>query len=549
MLLEECRADIALRLPDWDGILAPAPPHARADLALSWPLAAAKKLKKNPFDIAAESARAFEGAALFERAQPVRPGYLNLHLALEPLWRNLSDVVASVESYGRLQPPPREKILLEFVSANPSGPLHAASGRAAALGDSLAKIMAHLGYRVSTECYLNDAGRQVELLGESLRARHRQSLGEAAEIPEGGYQGAYLADLAQSLGPEAKDWSAQRFSRFGVEHFIAEHQRDMDLFAVKFDGWFKETSLHERESWKAVLEKLRARGKVFEKDGAVWLASSEGASDETATGAAADDKDRVLVKNDGRPTYFLMDIAYHQDKMDRGMTQLIDILGADHHGYVPRMKVAMAELGYPPESFRALVHQMVHLYRGQQLIRMSKRAGEMVLLKELLDEVGRDACRFFFAMRTPNSTLKFDIELAQKKSQENPVFYVQYVHARICSIFREAEKSSLSFGGLPSVEELKRQPQLGSREERDLLVKLAWFPEILKLCVKELSPHHLASYLLELAGLFHPFYEKCRVVDASAPDVSRARLGLCLGVRLVIEKGLSLLGVSAPQQM
>jgi arginyl-tRNA synthetase len=273
---------------------------------------------------------------------------------------------------------------------------------------------------------------------------------------------------------------------------------------------------------------------VYEKEGAVWLgtASAEGSED---------DKDRVLVKSTGKPTYFLPDIAYHKDKYDRGFDFLVDIWGADHHGYVPRMKSAIVALGKPVESFHAIVHQLIHLFRGSEAVKMSKRAGTFISLREILDEVGRDACRFFFALRTPDSHLNFDLELAKKQSSDNPVFYCQYVHARICSIFRQAEELL----PLPG----PNGKLLGTPEERALMLKLAWFPEVLKDCEKVLSPHPLANYLLELAGLYHAFYEKRRVNDPAEPELSRQRLLLCAGVRDVIKEGLGLLGVSAPEQM
>jgi len=279
---------------------------------------------------------------------------------------------------------------------------------------------------------------------------------------------------------------------------------------------------------------------VYDKDGAVWLGTA-------AAEGSEDDKDRVLVKSTGQPTYFLPDIAYHKDKFDRGFTELIDIWGADHHGYVPRMKAAIAALGKPAGAFHAIVHQLIHLYRGKEAVKMSKRAGTFVSLREVMDEVGKDACRFFFAMRTPDSHLNFDLELAKAKTSENPVYYCQYVHARICSIFREAEKQGLLRPGeaLPG----PNAKLLSAPEERAILVKLAWFPAALKAAEDTLSPHPLGNYLVELAGLYHPFYEKCRVVDPADEDRSRARLLLCAGVRDVIREGLGLLGVSAPEQM
>jgi arginyl-tRNA synthetase len=419
-------------------------------------------------------------------------------------------------------------VLVEFVSANPTGPLHMASGRAATLGDALVRILRKLGYDAKSEYYVNDAGRQVLLLGQSLHARYH-----GQEPPEGGYLGDYITTTARGAPPEAAQWNPERFSAFGIEDNLAKHRKDLEDFRVSFDRWFRESELHQAGELEEALKALRGKGKIVEKEGAVWFASAE---DE-------DDKDRVLVRSDGRPTYFLADIAYHFDKLKRA-DRLVDVWGADHHGYVPRMKAAVETLG-GPGAFHPVVHQLVHLYRGSEKVKMSKRAGEFITLRELVEEVGVDACRFFFAMRGPHTHLNFDLELAKKKSQENPVYYVQYVHARIRSIAAEAAKRGVPEGPPPA----GALEGLGAPEERALLVKLAWFPAALELCAREDSPHHLATYLTELAGLFHPFYERCRVADPAEPLRSQARLALCEGVRLVIRDGLDLLGIEAPERM
>lgn len=511
------------------------PPKMQADLCLPWPLALAKAARQAPLALAQSLADRLVGLVEVESAAVSPPGFVNLKLRNSALCANLKAVTLSPEAYGRDPDGPTRQVIIEFVSANPTGPLHLASGRGATLGDSLARILRRLGRRVHTEFYVNDAGKQVERLGLSLQARR---LGQ--EPPEKGYQGQYVADLAKSFPPEADGWTPQRWQQEGVAALLQTHHEDMDAFGVSFDRWFRESELHARGALQTALEKLKARGMVYEKEGAVWLGTAGADQSE-------DDKDRVLIKADGAPTYFLADIAYHEDKFSRGFGRAIDIWGADHHGYVPRMQAAIAALGYPPESFHVIIHQLIHLYRGQEAVKMSKRAGEFVRLSEVIAEVGKDACRFFFAMRTPDSHLNFDLELAKKRSSENPVFYCQYVHARICSIFREAAKQDLFGPKLPLPGPNGRL--LTSPEERALLLKLAWFPEILKECEKLLSPHPLATHVLELAGLFHPFYEKHRVVDAQDPEVSRARLLLCAGTRDAIAQGLGLLGVSAPEQM
>ncbi len=511
------------------------PGHVKTDVCLPWPLSAGKALKRKPLDVAEEIAAALKDLPEIESAEASPPGFVNLRLSAAALGENLAAVLGSPGSCGSASAEKR-RILIEYVSANPTGPVHLASGRAATLGDSLARILRRLGHTIATEYYVNDVGRQIELLGLSVKARWDEAHGKDAALPEDGYKGDYIKDLAETAPAEASGWDPAAFGRFALERMLSSQRTDMESFGVKFDRWFRESELHESKALDKALEQLKKRGRVAEKDGAIWL-STAGNSD--------DDKDRVLIRKDGRPTYFLGDIAYHQNKLDRGFKELIDIWGADHHGYVPRMKDAIAALGHPKGTFHPIVHQMVRLFRGKQAVKMSKRAGEFVTLKELTKEVGPDACRFFFARHTPNAHMNFDIELAKKRTQENPVYYVQYVHARIASIFREAKEQKIEFtpaGG----EALSR---LKEPAERDLLIKIAWFPSILRSCEKELSPHPLPTYLMELGGLYHVFYEKCRVLDKSNSELCRARMTLCRGVQAVIADGLALLGVSAPERM
>ncbi len=525
-------------LPELLTINAP-PAHVKADLSLPWPLAAAKAAKKNPIELAKSLAEHLARVPEVESAAAAPPGFVNIVLRNSALCANLKAITLSPKSYGEDEGGPKTKVLVEFVSANPTGPLHMASGRGATLGDSLVRIMKRLGRDAHAEYYVNDGGDRVILLGESILARYKQSLGETAAVPEKGYQGEYLVDLAAAAPAEKSGWDTKQWGRYAMDTLLATHRDDMKVFDAHFDRWYLESELFASGAVPATLEFLKARGMVFEKDGAVWLGTmnAEGSTD---------DKDRVLVKNTGKPTYFLPDIAYHKDKYDRGFTRVIDIFGADHHGYVPRMRAAIAALGKAPESYHAIVHQLIHLFRGQEAVKMSKRAGTFISLREILDEVGKDACRFFFALRTPDSHLNFDLELAKKQSSENPVFYVQYVHARIHSIFRKAKETGLWAGGeLP----MPNATYLTTPEERALLNKLAWFPEALLDAERLLSPHPLANYLMELAGLFHPFYEKCPVVAAQDPEQGKARLLLIAGVRDAIREGLDLLGVSAPEQM
>lgn len=521
-------------LPEQLAVNAP-PAHVKADLSLPWPLAAAKAAKKNPIELAKSLAEHLAKVPEVELAAAAPPGFVNITLRNTALVANLKAITLAPQAYGEDEGGPKTKILVEFVSANPTGPLHMASGRGATLGDSLVRILKRLGREAKAEYYVNDGGDRVVLLGQSIMARYK-----GTPVPEKGYQGEYLVDLAAAAPDIKKDWDAQSWGRYAMDALLASHKDDMVIFDASFDRWYLESELFASGAVEKTLEFLKGRGMVFEKDGAVWLGTmnAEGSTD---------DKDRVLVKNTGKPTYFLPDIAYHKDKYDRGFDRVIDIFGADHHGYVPRMKAAIAALGKPPESYHAIVHQLIHLFRGQEAVKMSKRAGTFIPLRELLDEAGKDACRFFFALRTPDSHLNFDLELAKKQSSENPVFYVQYVHARICSIFRKAAETGLFPAGSPMP--MPNARFLTAPEERALLNKLAWLPEVLLDCERLLSPHPLGNYLMELAGLFHPFYEKCPVVTAEDPEQGKARLLLIAGVRDAIREGLGLLGVSAPEQM
>ena len=504
--------------------LAAPPPHIKADASIAWPIAGSKLLKKAPLAIAGELKAALGGAV---ESEVVPPGFVNVKFTPAFLFAALKDL----ERPGSLRRPEYagEKINLEFVSANPTGPMHLASGRGATLGDSLARIWKELGAEVATEFYVNNVGRQVEKLGLSLKARF-----EGKEPPEDGYQGDYLKGLAAALPPEAEEWSDEQFSSHAVAEMLQLHRADMQAFGVEFDRWFLESELHQAGGPAKALATLREKGMAYDKDDAVWFGSS--------TELESDDKDRVLVKSDGRNTYFLNDIAYHLNKFSRGFNRLIDILGADHHGYVPRMEAAVKALG--SGEFKVIIHQQVSLLRGTEVVKMSKRAGDFVSLKELVDDVGVDACRFFFASRGPNTHLNFDIELAKKKSNENPVYYVQYVHARIASIFDNAAAK-----GVDPAAGFDESKAVINKEERALMLKLLWLEKALSDCARDNSPHHLTTYLMELAASFHSFYDQHKVLDPENKEVTAFRLFLLKSVKGVIAKGLGLLGVSAPERM
>lgn len=504
--------------------LAAPPPHIKADASIAWPIAAARPLKKAPLKIAEELKAALGGAV---EAEVVPPGFVNVRFSGQFLFSALKEL----EKPGCYSRPEfsGEKINLEFVSANPTGPMHLASGRGATLGDSLARIWRALGADVATEFYVNNVGRQVEKLGLSLKARF-----DGKEPPEDGYQGDYLKDMAAAMPKEAAGWTEKQFSEYAVAEMLKLHKADMKAFGVEFDRWFLESELHGAGAPARALATLRERGMAYDKEGAVWFGA--------ASELESDDKDRVLVKADGRNTYFLNDIAYHLNKFSRGFGRLIDIWGADHHGYVPRMEAAVKALG--SGDFKVIIHQQVSLLRGKEVIKMSKRAGDFISLKELVDDVGADACRFFFASRGPNTHLNFDVELAKKKSNENPVYYVQYVHARICSIFDNASEKGVD----PAAGFDEGKAEINP-EERALMLKLLWMEKALADCARDNSPHHLTTYLTELASLFHSFYDQHKVLDPERPEVSAYRLFLLKAVRTVIASGLGLLGVSAPERM
>jgi len=507
-------------------VLAAPPPHVKADACIAWPIASAKLLKKAPLQIA-EQLKAALGAEL--GAQTVPPGFVNINFSPAFLFAALREL----EKPGSLRRPEYagEKICLEFVSANPTGPMHLASGRGATLGDSLARIWKELGAEVATEFYVNNVGRQVEKLGLSLKARF-----EGQEPPADGYQGEYLKELAAAMPKDAAGWPDARFSEYAVAEMLNLHKADMLAFGVHFDRWFLESELHAAGGPAAALATLKERGMAYEKEGAVWFGA--------ASELESDDKDRVLVKADGRNTYFLNDIAYHLNKFSRGFRRLIDIWGADHHGYVPRMEAAVKALGSDLGSFKVIIHQQVSLLRGTEVVKMSKRAGDFISLKELMDDVGTDACRFFFASRGPNTHLNFDVELAKKKSNENPVYYVQYVHARISSIFENAAAK-----GVDPAAGFDEAKAVINSEERALMLKLLWLEKALADCARDNSPHHLTTYLTELAASFHSFYDQHKVLDPEHKEVTAYRLFLLKAVKGVISKGLALLGVSAPERM
>jgi arginyl-tRNA synthetase len=534
---------------DWSVSVEPPPSNIPGDMATSLPLAVAQKMRRPPRKVAEELLARLPPNRLTERAEIAGPGFLNFTLRTEWLVEELRHLLRKGEAYARRVPSGSGSVLLEFVSANPNGPLHVGHGRGAALGDCLARILRHLGHEVHTEYYVNDVGNQMENLGASVMARCLETAPDyldeaekaalAAKNPDDLYKGAYVKDMARDLmarfPPESnRPRGIDFFRKTAMAHILQEIQKDLNAFRVSFDAWFPESRLYQNKTVDQALEILE-RGKYLkQEEGALWFLSTQ----------FGDDKDRVIKRKDERPTYFASDIAYHHDKFARGFRRLIDIWGTDHHGYVARVKAAVQALGHDPSALTILLYQLVTLMRGGKPVSMSTRSGEFVTLREVLEEVGPDACRFFFALRGPNSQLEFDLELAKKQAPENPVFYVQYVHARCCSIFREAEKRGIASGAA----EKFPAPERLHPAERTILVKLVSYPDVVEQCRKELSPHHLTAYLLGVAGEFHRFYENCRVLGDDRTE-TQFRLALVDGVRTVIRNGLSLLGVSAPDQM
>ncbi|MFH0765728.1 MAG: arginine--tRNA ligase [Calditrichota bacterium] len=471
-----------------------------------------------------------------ERVEIAGPSFLNFHLSRRYFLNLLSEILAQPDSFGSADSGRGQRWLFEFVSANPTGPLNIVSARAASVGDALVRIFNKLGYEAHSEFYVNDGGRQVRLLGASLKARLNQIENSAldAEFPVEGYRGEYVFDLARSWREENGDTDPpddDRVGRWAADKLRDEQERTLSQFRVKFNRWFRESEIYSGKRDQDAIERLRSKEAVYVKDGALFFQASR----------FGDDEDRVLVKSDGSCTYVVPDIAYHLDKKQRGFDRAVDLLGPDHHGYIDRMRAALKALDLPDDFLQAILVQQVNLKRGGVEVKMSKRAGQMVTLEELIEEVGVDAARFFFLRRRITSPLDFDINLAQRHNDENPVFYVQYAHARIKSILRQ-----------PAAEKLiSREPDLallGEAEELDLLRVLARFPWTLTAVARRVDPHPLTGYLIELARAFHLFYTRHRVIGAD-DSLSCARLALSRGAAEVIRSGLSLIGVEAPEKM
>jgi arginyl-tRNA synthetase len=544
------------------------------DLSTPVAMGLAKTLKKPPRKIAEDIIQSLElgvkSSELFEEIEIAGPGFINFTFSKKYLCSELKQLIEKqsdflTEDIGR-----GRKIQIEFVSANPTGPLHLGHGRGAALGAALSNLLNEAGYKVEKEYYINDAGRQVRLLGISVFAKYKQLQGVDYPLPEDGYRGDYIEELAREyqktedgrrkteVGSRKTEDGSQKFkdeelldeiTDFACKKMLDEIKKDLEDFGVFFDSWQSERELYQkteegrgkREEGRQKTEiensinELKNRGYIYEKDGAVWFKST----------AFGDDKDRVVIKRDGDYTYFAPDIAYHRKKAQKGFDEIIDIWGADHHGYVPRMQAVIQALGYPKEHLRVLLVQMVTLLRGGKPVQMSKRAGEFITLREVIDEIGADTTKFLFLTRRPDSHLEVDIEVAKSQSSENPVYYVQYAHARINSIFEKAKESSWlmahsswnDFNG-----------ELFNEEEMRIIKKLLLYPMIFKNAAISHEPHRITFYLQELAGMFHPYYHKYRIVSEDI-ELTKSRLALCAGIMIVLKHGFKILGVQAPERM
>jgi arginyl-tRNA synthetase len=516
---------------------------AHGDLSTNLAMQLTRLAKQNPRQIAEKLVAKLDlKKAQISKVDIAGPGFINFFMDKSYLHPVVREVLKADKDYGRVNVGKGKKVQVEFVSANPTGSLHLGHARGAAIGDALCNVLDFAGYSVTREYYINDAGNQVDNLAKSIEARYKQALGLEADMPEDGYYGEDIIRFGQELKEREGDRllslpEEERhafFKSFGLEKELEKIKRDLARFGVSFDVWYSETSLYQSGKIEPVLDQLKKSGYVYEQDGATWL----------RTTAFGDDKDRVLIKNDGSYTYLTPDIAYHQTKYERGFDEMINIWGADHHGYIPRVKAAMSALGYDPDKLTVLIAQMVSLYQNGEKVKMSKRTGKAVTMEDLMDEVGVDPIRYFFTMRSNDSHLDFDMDLAVSKSNENPVYYVQYAHARICSIFRQAKEQGIE---LKSPDEIDLSP-LTAEAEYDLLRKMGEFPSEVAEAAAQYAPHRLIRYVYELASQFHSYYKAERIITDRA-DLTEARLALAAALRIVLRNALRLVGVSAPESM
>ena len=542
--LEKAQAEQALSIEAVPDFVIEVPREKEhGDFACNVAMLLAKSVRRSPREIARIIVDHLDKEAVLhlDRVMVAGAGFINMYLRPGWLYSIPALVIQMGEDYGSA-PRNGKKVQVEFVSANPTGNLHMGNARGGAIGDTLANVLHYAGYDVEREFYINDAGNQIELFAQSLEARYLQLCGFDIPFPENGYAGQDVVDTVKNIIASegdsllAVESSArqQKLADLALQEKLAYMRETLRNFGIEYDVWFSEKELHDSGQVAAVIEELRQKGYIYEKDGAQWF----------KTTLWGDEKDEVAVRANGVPTYFAADIAYHKDKFKRGFDWVINVWGADHHGHVARMKGAMAALGFDPAQLDVILMQLVRLYRGGQIVRMSKRTGTTVSLDELIEEVGKDAARFTFVMRNPDSHLDFDMELAKQQSMENPVYYVQYAHARICSIFRQAEALGVKW----DQHEKTDLSVLNQAEEIDILRKIAEFPMEVEAAAKTLAPHRIARYSLDLAALFHSYYNHFRVLQED-PVLQSARLTLMKAVQIVIANALAIVGVTAPDHM
>ena len=509
------------------------------DISTNAPMAMARRLRRSPAQIAEHLREALEASDLVARVEVVGPGFLNLFLSGRVLHDILQTILTEMERYGRLSAHAGKRVLVEFVSANPTGPLHVGHIRGAVVGDSVAEILSAAGYQVDREYYYNDAGAQMRNLGLSVKARYRELHGLSFDFPEDGYPGTYIREIAEQIRAEhgdtllESDWKV--FTECAARQLMKRISEDLAALRIAFNSFVSEQSLYDSGEVKATLEALASRDATYEKDGATWLRST----------LRGDDKDRVLVKSGGEPTYVTPDIAYHLNKLDRGYDRLVNVMGHDHHSQAERVRVALDLLGHETSSLQYLLMQMVTLKRGDELLKFSKREGDLITMREMIDDVGADVTRYFFIQRSYTAQMTFDWQLAKRRSMDNPVYYLQYVHARACSIAAKARDRGFS----AHINEDLDWSVLEKPRERELLVKLLHYPAVLLDAADRLEPHLLCNYLEDLAKAFHTYYQAQRVLDPDDPEGSKPRFLLVQAVRQVMENALGILKVTAPERM
>ncbi|WP_223702967.1 arginine--tRNA ligase [Sutcliffiella deserti] len=515
---------------------------ANGDYSTNMAMQLARVAKKAPRMIADEIVKHFDQSkASIEKIDIAGPGFINFYMNNSYLTDLIPTILEQGSEYGSSNAGNGEKINVEFVSANPTGDLHLGHARGAAVGDSLCNVLDKAGYTVTREYYINDAGNQINNLALSVEARYFQALGQEKEMPEDGYHGKDIIGIGQAIADEFGDRFVKEseedrrsfFREYGLKYEMRKLQEDLEEFRVRFDVWYSETSLYNNGKIDQALSTLREKGHIYEEEGATWFRSTD----------FGDDKNRVLIKNDGSYTYLTPDIAYHLDKLKRGHDKLINIWGADHHGYIPRMKAAIEALGHGKDTLEVEIIQLVHLFQNGEKMKMSKRTGKAVTLRDLMEEVGLDAVRYFFAMRSGDTHLDFDMDLAVSQSNENPVFYAQYAHARICSMLRQGDELGVELTGPFALE------HIASEKEIDLLKKLGEYPLAVAEAAQKRIPHRITNYTFELSSALHSFYNAEKVLDADNMEKSKVRLALMKAVQITLKDALNLIGVSAPEKM